>query len=78
MLSSRTEGPSEASLLLFYAKSLATMETVMTAHSAHFFPSVLISHSKKITSNTPCLLTIKRKLVYLLSTTFAAILKTEG
>lgn len=58
MLNSRTEGPSEAALLLFYAKSLATMETVLTAHFAHFFPSVLISHSKKITSNTPCLLTL--------------------
>lgn len=60
MLNSRTAGPSKASFLLFYAKSLATMETILTAHFAHFFPSVLISHSKKITSNAPCMLTLKR------------------
>ena len=45
MLNSRTEAPSKAFLLLFHAKSLATMETVLTAHFAHFFPSVLIRHS---------------------------------
>ena len=45
MLNSRTEAPSKAFLLLFHAKSLATMETVLTAHFVHFFPSVLIRHS---------------------------------
>ena len=62
MLNSRAEGPSKAFLLLFHAKSLATMETVLTAHFAHFFPSVLISHSNKMASNTLCILILKRKL----------------
>lgn len=59
VLNSRTKGLSEASLPLFYAKSLATMETVLTTHFAHFFPSVLISHNKKTASNTPWLLSLK-------------------
>lgn len=45
ILNSRMEAPSKAFLLLFHAKSLATMETVLTAHFVHFFPSVLIRNS---------------------------------
>lgn len=76
MLNSRAVGPSKVSLLLLYAKSLATMETDPSAHCAHFIPSVLISHSKKIVSRTLCVLTLKRKLT-LRPTTFTAISNIE-
>lgn len=77
MPNSKPVGPSEASLLLFYAKSMATMETVLPAHFAHAFPGGLIIHSEKKASNTPCVPTLERKRLQLLLTTFPAVFKRE-